>query len=137
MENHFDLSDRELEIKFSNGTLESSLFTHEAHLRLSWIYISREGITEATKKVCIQLQNYVTILGAREKYNVTVTVAAMEAVHHFILKSKTETFKDFILENHRLKNNFKELLAQHYVTNIFNSEKAKKEFFAPELLPFD
>jgi hypothetical protein len=54
-----------------------------------------------------------------------------------MLKSKTNNFKDFIAENSRLKNNFKELLAFHYRSDIFNSRAAKEKYLVPELLPFD
>jgi hypothetical protein len=36
-----------------------------------------------------------------------------------------------------LKYNFKDLMAAHYRTDIFNSPEAKREFIQPELLPFD
>lgn len=137
MKNHFELSDRELEFQFSNGTLDPELFSHEAHLRVTWIYISKYGITEALKSISFQLLNYVTNLGERNKYNATLTVAAIKIVHHFMLKSKTETFKEFILENHSLKDNFKELLNWHYTTNIIVSAEASHEYIAPDLLPFD
>jgi hypothetical protein len=83
------------------------------------------------------LQNYVASLGAKDKYNKTVTIAAVKAVYHFMLKSKADNFQVFISENQKLKTNFKELLNTHYSTDIFKSTKAKKEFLEPELLPFD
>jgi len=67
----------------------------------------------------------------------TLTIAASKAVAHFIQKSKSNSFHDFILEYPRLKNNFKDLMNAHYKIDIFNSAKAKKEFIEPDLLPFD
>jgi len=55
----------------------------------------------------------------------------------FCLKSKLDNFRDFIEEFPRLKYNFKDLLAQHYGIDIFNSEIAKCSFLEPDLLPFD
>jgi hypothetical protein len=137
MENHFDLTNIELEKQFADGTLDQKLFSHEAHLRLAWIHIGKNGIHQAIITIRQQLQDFAERLGAKDKYNETVTIAALHAVHHFMQRSKTDNFKDFIAENPRLKFNFKELLGFHYHTNIFISEAAKKNYLEPELLPFD
>jgi hypothetical protein len=137
MDNHNQLSDSEFEILFSTCALSPALFSHEAHLRLAWIHIRKYGIDKAIENITTQLQEFVASLGARDKYNATVTVAAIRAVYHFMLKSKATTFAQFSAENPRLKNNFKELLNSHYKTNIFSSQQAKREYLEPELLPFD
>jgi len=137
LEKHYQLTDAEFEKQFANCTLDAKLFSHEAHLRLAWIHLDKYGIDQAIQSICLQLVNFVDSLGASDKYNKTVTIAAVRAVYHFMLKSETANFKDFIAENPRLKHNFKELLRFHYKTDIFNSELAKKEYLEPELLPFD
>ncbi|WP_347921747.1 hypothetical protein [Pontimicrobium sp. SW4] len=137
MNNHYQFNDEAFELQFRNGTLNPSLFNHEAHIRLAWIHVVKYGIEQALINVDSQLFNYVCSLGAQDKYNKTVTIAAVKAVYHFILKSKSNNFKDFISEHPRLKANFKDLLAQHYNIDIFNSETAKSSFLEPDLLPFD
>lgn len=137
MEKHNELSDTEFEKQFSSCTLDANVFTHEAHLRLAWIHIKKYGVDKAVENITSQLQNFVASLGASDKYNHTVTIAAIKAVYHFVLKSPTPDFRSFISENPRLKNNFRELLSCHYSTDIFKSEKAKKSYMVPELLPFD
>lgn len=137
MNNHFELIDLEFERNFANLQLDPAIFSHEAHLRLAWIHINKYGIDDAITNICSQLKSFVQFLGVPEKYNETVTIAAIRAVYHFKLKSTTVNFQDFMLENPRLKNNFKELLSQHYKTDIFNSTTAKRKFVKPELLPFD
>jgi hypothetical protein len=137
MENHFELTDVEFENQFSNCSLDPTVFNHEAHLRLAWIHVSKYGTDKAIENITNQLQNFVASLGAGDKYNKTVTISAIRAMHHFMLKSETTDFKNFISENPRLKNNFKELLSSHYTTDIFTSEQAKKEYLQPELVPFD
>ncbi len=137
MEQHFTLMDIEFEEQFKSCSLHPAIFTHEAHLRLAWIHIHKYGANIAIDNIRSQLQNFVEHLGAKNKYNETVTIAAIKAVYHFILRSKTDNFEDFIAENQSLKNNFKELLAFHYETDVFNSPIAKEKFLTPELLPFD
>lgn len=137
MENHFELSDREFEGQFASGTFDPALFSHEAHLRLAWIHVTNYGETIAIQNVSNQLKQFVTIVGAHDKYNHTLTVAAVKAVHHFVRKSQSATFQDFISEFPRLKYNFKELMAVHYGVDIYHSSDAKAVFIAPDLVPFD
>ncbi|MBL7873554.1 MAG: hypothetical protein JNM78_18185 [Cyclobacteriaceae bacterium] len=137
MEKLFDFIDSEFEQRFKNCELSPTEFTHEAHLRLAWIHINRYGIEQAEKNITTQLQNFVAFAGAQDKFNLTLTIAAIKAVHHFVLKSKSPTFKDFIAEFPRLKYNFKELMTCHYGFDIYHSPKAKAEFLEPDLIPFD
>ena len=137
MEKHFTFSDFELQRRFIDCELNPSEFNHEAHIRLAWIYINNYGIKQAEKKIQIDLQKFVEFVGARDKYNKTLTIAAIKAVHHFMMKSKSKNFIDFIAEYPRLKYNFKELMACHYGFDIYNSDKAKIEYLEPDLAPFD
>lgn len=137
MEKHYELNDSIFEEQFAACTLDPALFSHEAHLRLAWIHLCKYGIDQAISNICLQIQRYAASLGAHDKYNETVTIAAIRAVYHFMLRSETDNFQDFIAENSRLKTSFKQLLNSHYRTDIFSSERAKKEYLEPELLPFD
>lgn len=137
MESHLSLTDETFEIAFRDNSLCASLFSHEAHLRLAWIHIEKYGVEQAIKNICDQLKRFVQKIGAMDKYNTTVTIAAIRAVYHFKLKSEADNFIDFIQEFPRLKYSFKALLEQHYTADIFSSEKAKKSYLVPDLLPFD
>jgi len=137
MKTHHQLTDATFEKQFANCELSPSLFNHEAHLRLAWMYINKYGIEEALHKVQSQLLNFVTHVGATDKYNKTLTIAAVKTVYHFTLKSKAATFQHFMLEFPRLQNNFKDLLAAHYSFDVFTLEAAKKSYIAPDILPYD
>jgi len=99
--------------------------------------MTQYGIEKALKNVPNQIMQFVDNLGAIDKYNHTLTIAAIKIVYHFRLKSNTNNSKDFIQEYPRLTKNFKALLACHYQQDIFNNELAKKEYVIPDLLPFD
>ncbi len=137
MEIHFSITDTEFEKQFENCSLDPELFSHEAHLRLAWIHIQKYGQEKAISNICNQLIQFTIAAGAGNKYNHTLTIAAVKAVAHFINKSSTTNFKDFIAENSRLKSNFKDLINTHYKTDIYNSVLAKKQFIEPDLVPFD
>ena len=137
MKSHFELNDTQFEQQFKSCKLDPTLFSHEAHLRLAYIHLGKYGHDQAITNVCHQLASFVTHLEATDKYNTTLTVAAVKAVYHFMQKSKANDFKGFIAEFPQLKNEFKRLMQSHYDFDIFNSQKAKKTFLEPNLLPFD
>ncbi len=137
MEKHRELNDLEFEIQFSDGTMDPSVFSHEAHLRLAWIHISKYGVEKAIENCCNQIKQFAESHGDQDKFNVTVTVAAAKAVYHFILKAESASFGSFIEEFPRLKIKFRELIDTHYSIDIFKSELAKVEFVKPDKLPFD
>jgi hypothetical protein len=137
MENHYALTNVQFEHQFANAVLDPNVFTHEAHLRLAWIHLEQYGLEHAIENITLQLKNYTRVVGAADKYNETVTIAAVYAVQHFRIRSACKDFEGFIEENSQLKTNFKGLLATHYQTDIFRSAEARVSFLEPELLPFD
>jgi hypothetical protein len=136
MKSPIDINDILFEAQFKAGVLDPAVFSHEAHLRLAWIHIKNYGVETAIENICNQLKAFVEILGAGDKYNETLTIAAIRAVHHFMLRSEAASFGDFIEQFPRLKYNFKDLMACHYKMDIFNNAIAKREYIAPDLLPF-
>lgn len=137
MIDHFDLSDDDFVRQFETAEMNPKLFTHEAHLRLAWLYIMRYGFATAIEKIEVDIKRFTAAHGAFDKFNKTLTIAATKAVYHFMMKSKSNHFKDFIKEFPRLKFSFRALMDAHYGFDIYQSENAKKAYLAPDLLPFD
>lgn len=137
MERHLALNDTDFQQQFEMKTLDPKLFSHEAHLRLAWIYIGKYGVDKAIEKLCITIKMYAESQGAFNKFNKTLTIAAVKAVNHFLQKSKSTSFKNFIVEFPRLKYSFKDLISTHYGFDIFSSDEAKTNYLAPDLHPFD
>ena len=86
--------------------------------------------------MCIQINRFATHHGEADKFNTTVTIAAVKVVYHFMQKSSSDNFTDFIQEFPRLITNFKELLDAHYGFNVFADKTAKKSYVAPDLMAF-
>ncbi|MEO8110092.1 MAG: hypothetical protein ABI594_08675 [Ginsengibacter sp.] len=103
MEQHFTLTDNEFEKQFQNCLLDPAIFTHEAHLRLAWIHIRKYGADIAIGNIRLQLQNFVDNLGARNKYNETVTIAAVKAVFILCLNQRQITLKILLRKIQGLK----------------------------------
>lgn len=134
---HFVFSDIAFEESFRTCMLNPALFSHEAHLRLAWVHLMEYGEDVAIQNICDDLMRFVQHNGDAGKFNKTLTVAAVKVVNHFMQRSSTDNFYDFIHEFPRLKTSFKELMASHYEVDIFNSEMAKKVYLEPDRLPFD
>lgn len=137
MEEHRHLTDAQFEERFANLQFVPSHFTHEAHLRLAWIHVTRYGVEKAVENVCTQIKAMTMHLGIGEKYHATVTEAAVRAVYHFTLKSESDNFPDFINRFPQLKTEFKALLDSHYSIDIFQSAEARQHFQQPDMEPFD
>lgn len=133
---HYKFTNLEFLSQFKNCEFDPNLFSHSAHLRLAWIVVRENGIQDAIEIISNQIQNYVFSLKAEDKFNMTLTIAAIKIVNNFINKSNSVTFSDFILEFPSLENNFKELIATHYSMDIYNSENAKIKYLEPDLLAF-
>lgn len=117
-------------------TFPPELFTHQAHLRLAWIYLQNFSIDEAVKHVCEDLFRYVLHLGATDKYHNTLTVASVNVIAHFQRKFPSTTFEEFLLNYPQLSDNFKEILLTYYSPELLYSQVAKDSFVEPDLLPF-
>ena len=135
-EKHHLLTNDELEDKFSTCDVPAVLFTHEAHLRLSYIHITKYGLNQAIINLTKQIADCDNKYGDGTKFNKTLTVASSKVVHHFIKKAKANDFNSFILEFPSLKDDFMGLIKTHYELDIFNDQKAKQEYLEPDLLAF-
>lgn len=133
---HWSLSDQEFEFQFETFKLKPGMFSHEAHIRLAYIHIEKYGLEKAERNMCNQIKGYAEFLGGGDKFNETVTIAAVKAVNHFMERSSANNFKGLIAEFPRLITEFKELLGKHYGYNVFADKKAKAQYQEPDLLPF-
>jgi len=137
MESHYTLTDSEFEIQFAEAKLEAKLFTHEAHIRLAWIHLFKYGVERAIQNITDQLYKFVSSLGESEKYNTTLTIAAVKIVKHYMDKMPVDNFKDFIAQYPNLKSNFRNLIEEHYSVDIFSSKEAKRYYIKPDIKEFD
>lgn len=132
MENHSLLTDEAFLKAFQKCTLAPTDFSHEAHLLINDL-----GPFQAEKMLVKLLKDYVAHVGAADKFNYTLTLAATKAVSHIMQRSSGNNFQEMLQEFPQLKQNFKGLMACHYSIDIFDSTEAKYNYLEPDLLPFD
>ena len=136
MTDHFQLSDAEFEEQFAAGAFPPKLFTHEAHLRLAWIHLRKYGLEQAIRNVTDQLQQFVQMVGAEGKFHMTLSVAAVKAVYHFMGRATSPDFRGLLEEFPALRDQFRELIDAHYGADRLNSPAARSTFLEPDRLPF-
>ncbi|MFK7951494.1 MAG: hypothetical protein AB8B73_01510 [Ekhidna sp.] len=136
IKDHTHFSDQEFEQLFETYQLKPGMFSHEAHLRLAYLHIKKYGVAQAEINMCKQIEGFALSLGATDKFNKTVTIASVKVMNQFMKESTSDNFFDFIKEFPKLNTHFKDVLGTYYGFNVFADKRAKKEFLAPDLLPF-
>lgn len=137
MQAHYQFTDDEFEKRFHQKTLDPKYFTHEAHLRLAYIHIEKYGEEIAIDNLCQQIRSFATSVGEPDKFNMTLTIAAIKIVAYFMKALASRNFKQLISTEPRLKHGFSNLIKAHYSFNIFNNPDAKNQFLTPDLIAFD
>ena len=130
------LDDREFITAVAECTLDPSLFTHRAHLRLAFTYLKTYPFSEAADLTCTTIRNYDRNVGDGSKYHHTLTLASVKVVDHFIKKSPDADFKTLLSKYPRLMHNFQLLIDQHYSRSVWDNAIAKKFFTEPDLQAF-
>jgi len=133
---HKNLPDEDFLSSLQSGDLNPKIFNHEAHLRLAYILSKKFDKDTSIEKVMHCIHGYVNHLGAQDKYHMTLTIAAVKIVHHFMEKSASTNFNTFIKEYPQLNDDFKRLLFTHYSKKAIESPEAKLKYIKPDLLDF-
>ncbi len=136
MEAHQQLTDQEFAQQFAACTLPPQWFSHTAHLRLAWVLLKEHGLEATQKLMCEQIQNFDRTHGDGTKYHRTLTEAAVQVVHHFVQKSKTQSFDVLLEEFPRLHHNFKSLLLSHYSEQVLFATEAQHAYATPDIMHF-
>ncbi|MBK8503090.1 MAG: hypothetical protein IPL46_13280 [Saprospiraceae bacterium] len=134
MSSHSLLPDEVFIAQFEKCELDPKCFTHEAHLRLAYLYLQKFGTEEAIVKLCRGIARFDRVLGSGDKFHMTSTIASVAVLNHFIRKSNALDFHSLTAEYSQLKTEFKRLLNTHYSPLVLNSPRSKSEFILPDLL---
>lgn len=126
MKPEINLTDKELLDQIENCTLTPDDFNHETMLRLSWILINKYGLNVAIEKNQELKKNYFENALNSDKFNLTLTKAYTEILHHFMERTSTNNFDKLLKEFPRLKYNFKNLVKTHYGYNILKEHRKEE-----------
>ncbi len=135
-ESHRSLPDNTFQNLFETYQLPKGSVTHEAHLRIAWMYLTQVTYEEALKKIRYFFNNYSQRFGDGTKYHETITVAYMQLIHKQISVSNYYSWEDFLIKNPELLKPVDQYLLPYYSKELLYSEKARKKFVAPDQRSF-
>ncbi len=130
------LDDNEFVAAVYECTLDPSLFTHQAHVRLAFLHLKSNDLEIASELTCSAIQNFDQYVGDGKKYHHTLTMASVRVVDHFMKKCPDCDFETLVSKHPRLLSNFRDLIDQHYSKSIWNNPTAKEFFAQPDLQAF-
>ncbi len=133
MAHRVSAEDRKFQHDFEQAVLQPSDFTHRAHIRLAYIYLCDNPLTDAKLLMQQALLNFLAANGVDPaKYRETMTQAWMMAVQHFMRTSHGQpSAAHFIAHNSQLLD-FQTMLT-HYTEDTLFSDRARVAFVEPDL----
>ena len=134
-----DRDDDQFLTTFEERTLPFRQWTHRAHLRVAWLFLSRLPYDVALDRMRSGIQAYNAAHrvpdGPDRGYHETTTVAFMRLIHARLNHGATATsFDEFCSAHPDLLD--KHVLLQFYSRERIMSAEAKHGFVEPDLCPF-
>jgi hypothetical protein len=121
---------------FETATLGYEEWTHEAHLRMAWNYLTLHGREKATPIIREGVRHYIDQNYGKVKnvYNETITLFFIHVVHTAMLQSGScRTFEEFLAASPDLSD--PQLLSRHYSLSRVHSSQARNSWLEPDLKP--
>src|ERR671938_1199575 len=82
---------------FEAGTLPNAAFHHRDHLRLTWLYLRRDGPELGAEHVIGSLRHFAAAHGAADRFHLTLTRFWIRLVQHLLEVFPTiERFDDLL-----------------------------------------
>jgi hypothetical protein len=126
--------DRDFRSAFEACAVAPSEFTHEAHVRLAYVYLVESDVESAVQKMREALLTFLEHNGIpRSKFHETMTRAWVLAVRHFMDRSVSTSSADFIARNQELLDS--KIMLTHYSASVLFSPDARVSFVEPDLDP--
>ena len=125
------MTDEELIAGFESTELSGDAFTHEAHVRVAWWYLTHASLPEALLRFATALQRFAAAKGAVGKYHETVTVAWMLIVADRLSAQPASVWTEFAAANPDLFGK-PSVLRNYYREETLASDRARRGFVLPD-----
>jgi hypothetical protein len=127
------MSDAEFLAAFEDCTIPKRDWTHAAHVRMAWLYLTRLRFADALQAVRCGIQKYNRSLGNTTGYHDTITVAFVRVIAHRLRDG--ERYADFRDRNPDLFDRTLGALLRHYTKERLHSAAAVERFIEPDVEP--
>ena len=136
MKNHIaSKADQIFRREFEACHIPPTEFSHRAHLRLAYVYLSLHDIDTAHQLMRSALSAFIKHNGIDAvKYHETITRAWIMAVRHFMENTPScESYEAFIEANPRMLDS--KIMMTHYSSDVLFTDEARTTFVEPDLHP--
>lgn len=125
------MTDDEFLLAFEECAFSRPEWTHESHVRMAWLYLSRLPIDAALDRVRRGIQKLNAKIGSPDGYHETITVAFVS-----IIASRLRTGESYLAfrdRNPDLLDRTLPVLLRHYTKDRLWSPEARRGFIEPDL----
>lgn len=126
------MTDAEFLAAFEACTVPRADWTHEAHVRMAWLYLTRFPFPDALHRIRTGIQRYNNSLGGTGCHD-TITVAYARVIASRL--DRREGYEAFRGRNPDLFDRIMAVLRTYYSEGRLKSDKAKAAFVEPDLRP--
>ncbi len=127
-------ADRTFRTAFETFAIAPEEFSHEAHVRLAYVYLAEFDFDVAVERMRESLLKFIEHNSIpRSKFHETLTRAWIFAVRHFMNKSSSSSAGDFITSNPELLDS--KIMLTHYSATVLYSTDARAAYVEPDLDP--
>ena len=131
------MTDDEFLEAFEECRLPKDRWTHEAHVRMAWLYLRRRPLDEVAPMVRAAIRRYNASVGGNpDAYHETITLAYLALIDHRVdRESGGGTFDEFRERHPALLDRSLSALLEHYSRQALHSPRARETFIEPDLTP--
>jgi hypothetical protein len=119
---------------FEDASLPEEDFDHEKHVHAAWCFLQQYGLQNGREKFIAALRRFVFTHGAADKYHETITRAFLDLIASRV--STRADWQSFRSGNRIIIEDGMSLLLRHYSSQVLFSDRARKAFVEPDIIPF-
>ena len=121
---------------FEDATLPADRFHHRDHVWVAWRYLRERPLLEALTRFTESLQRFAAAHGHPGLYHETITWAYFFLIHERMVQAdEGETWEAFEARNPDLFTWKPSVLDSYYRPETLASDRARRAFLMPDLLP--
>jgi hypothetical protein len=128
---HADINNQEFIHQIETVTINPELFTHEAHIRMAWLYLNDFDNDTALQHICAAIKGIDAKYAGGTKYHHTITVVFAHSIAILMQQKPVKTWQEFVVANTGIRIS-KKFLAEYYSDETLYSDEAKNQFVAPD-----
>ncbi len=131
---HADLSNQQFLHQIETVTINPELFTHEAHIRMAWLYLNEFNQEKALQHISVAIKGIDAKYAGGMKYHHTITMVFANTMATLMRDKAHKSWQEFATANAGLGIS-KKFLSNYYSDELLYSDEAKAQFVSPDKKP--